>query len=311
MRIKMKEMEKYYVYLHINKINNKVYVGITKRKYLCQRWRNGKGYRHCILFDRAIKKYGWNNFNHIKLFSSLSKDTAMQLERLLIKRYKRQDRSYNIGEGGEGTNSFSSETILKLKSYKGEKASQFGRKRLLEEKIKIGISTKKVWDSYSEKERKYRLRGLKPLKKGKESLFYGTHLSKERRDFLAEVNSKKVNCYDIHGNYICTYNSTQEAGRILNINNSHISCCALGKRKLTQGFQWKYYEGNINNIAPIYNKYIVLLDKDYNEIKRFVTIKDAANYVGKSYSCIKKILDNKTINPYSGLIFQYKEVNYE
>lgn len=303
-------MEKYYVYLHINKINSKVYVGITKRKYLSQRWENGKGYKHCILFNKAIIKYGWDNFDHIKLFSSLPKDIAIQLERLLIKRYKRQNRSYNIGNGGEGTKSFSLETIEKLKRYKGEKASQFGRKRPIEEKIKIGISTKRIWDSYSLEEKKHRLRGLKPLKSGIENPFYGKPLSQERKKFLAEVNSKKVNCYDIHGVYICTYNSTQEAGRILNVNSSHISCCAIGKRKITQGFQWRYYSGNTDNITPIYNRYIILYDKNYNEIKRFITIKDAANYVGKSYSCIKKILDNRTMSPYSGLIFQYKEINY-
>lgn len=50
-------MNKYYVYLHYNKINHKRYYGITSEKTPEIRWR--KGYAHNSHFQAAIKKYGW------------------------------------------------------------------------------------------------------------------------------------------------------------------------------------------------------------------------------------------------------------
>ena len=47
----------YTLYCHINTINHKRYVGITKRKPE-YRWNNGEGYVGCTAFYRAIKKYG-------------------------------------------------------------------------------------------------------------------------------------------------------------------------------------------------------------------------------------------------------------
>ena len=64
-------MENYKVYIHRNKINGKVYIGITKQKPE-NRWRNGKGYKQNIKFYRAIEKYGWNNFEHIVLVDNLT-----------------------------------------------------------------------------------------------------------------------------------------------------------------------------------------------------------------------------------------------
>ena len=107
----------YIVYLHINKINRKIYVGITR--YVDnpnRRWRNGNGYRRDSIIYKAINKYGWDNFNHI-IFCKTSKRTACLLERSLIKLYKKRKISYNIGLGGEGSESFSEETKEKLRSY--------------------------------------------------------------------------------------------------------------------------------------------------------------------------------------------------
>lgn len=95
--------EGYIVYLHINRINKKIYVGITKFSDPNKRWGNGRGYRKNVVFNRAIKKYGWNNFDHIILFRGLSKCAASIIESLLIKRYSKRDTCYNIASGGQGT----------------------------------------------------------------------------------------------------------------------------------------------------------------------------------------------------------------
>ena len=96
---------KYCVYRHININNNKVYVGITKTS-LDARWQDGKGYKKCKLFYRAIQKYGWNSFQHCVVCSNLDKETACTLEQHLIEYYKSKKLSYNITDGGEGTSGF-------------------------------------------------------------------------------------------------------------------------------------------------------------------------------------------------------------
>ena len=61
----------YTVYKHTSP-SGKVYIGITKRKPE-YRWNKGKGYRKDqLLFYRAIKKYGWDNFTHEILYTGLS-----------------------------------------------------------------------------------------------------------------------------------------------------------------------------------------------------------------------------------------------
>lgn len=100
-----KELEKqeitYSVYIHKNKINNKVYIGVTSKKPK-QRWRNGKGYVNQRLFYSAIQKYGWDNFTHRILFKELTKEEAGKKEQELIDKYKSniQEYGYNITKGG-------------------------------------------------------------------------------------------------------------------------------------------------------------------------------------------------------------------
>ena len=55
----------HYVYFHKNKINGKMYIGQCKGA-VERRWRsNGDGYiNRCSKFSDAIKKYGWDNFEH-------------------------------------------------------------------------------------------------------------------------------------------------------------------------------------------------------------------------------------------------------
>ena len=52
-------MNNYCVYMHVNKINNKKYIGITKQKTPESRWgANGVNYKGSPHFYAAIKKYG-------------------------------------------------------------------------------------------------------------------------------------------------------------------------------------------------------------------------------------------------------------
>lgn len=96
-------MNGYKVYYHKNLINNKYYIGITKRD-LYERWgTNGCNY-NSQMFGYAIKKYGWNNFEHCLLFDNLSEKEAQDKEIEMIKKYNSLvPNGYNLTKGGENS----------------------------------------------------------------------------------------------------------------------------------------------------------------------------------------------------------------
>lgn len=54
------------------------------------RWREGKGYIKCEIMNRAILKYGWNNFLSILYCVKPPKIEQFVLEQYLIRHYKRK-----------------------------------------------------------------------------------------------------------------------------------------------------------------------------------------------------------------------------
>lgn len=95
--------------------NDKRYIGIT-RNAPESRWRNGTGYANQILMNRAIKKYGWANIEHVIVACDLTKSDAENLERQLILELKTRDITcgYNIDCGGTSTGKHSAETRKKI-----------------------------------------------------------------------------------------------------------------------------------------------------------------------------------------------------
>lgn len=90
------------VYVLINKLNGKMYIGTTSRNPK-KRWENGNGYRNQA-FGNDINKYGWNNFEHIVLIENLDEDVAYEIEKFLIDKYKTNQKEfgYNVSAGGKG-----------------------------------------------------------------------------------------------------------------------------------------------------------------------------------------------------------------
>lgn len=87
------------LYIHINKINNKKYVGITKYSNPIMRWgENGTGYINSKFYDNGILQFGWENFEHILLNNDIDEDTAQQLESRLIKELDLTNEQYGYNE---------------------------------------------------------------------------------------------------------------------------------------------------------------------------------------------------------------------
>lgn len=131
-KVVYKVENKYCIYIHTNKINNKKYVGITKTS-VNKRWgHNGSGYirRGNTPFARAIKKYGWDNFEHEVVADNLSQEEACNMEVSLIKVLNtcNRDFGYNIQQGGQLGNAgvvFSEESRQKMRDAKvGKKLTE-------------------------------------------------------------------------------------------------------------------------------------------------------------------------------------------
>lgn len=129
----------YSIYIHINKINGKVYIGQTCQKPEYRWKRNGKGYETCEIMWKAIQKYGWDNFEHIILKNNLTLEEANFYEKYYIQKFNSTNKKYgyNISLGGKNA-PLSQETKQKLsKLFSGTNHQFYGKKRDSETKRKI------------------------------------------------------------------------------------------------------------------------------------------------------------------------------
>lgn len=158
---------KYTVYMHTNKANNKVYVGITKQEPNA-RWKNGKGYIEKKKdntyiqdkFAKAILKYGWEGFEHIIWATNLTYDEACHAEKILIALYDTIKNGYNIRSGGNAKSTMPEETLKKMSEVKmGSKNPMWGRIASEEYRAKRGKKVAqydvdgnliKIWDYMSQ-----------------------------------------------------------------------------------------------------------------------------------------------------------------
>lgn len=196
------------LYVHINKINGKKYVGITSKEKVEHRWESGCGYKENPHFYSAIEKYGWDSFEHIVMYSGLSFDDAIFLEKLYIRIWNLNDRNfgYNMTTGGEGT--------------PGYHPSEETRKKLSIARMKENLSEETL------KKRSDGLRGRK---------FSDAHKRK-----IGDANSRSVTMFDKNGNKISVFKSMSDAETETGVGHSHISQCCNGFRKTAGGYLWSY-----------------------------------------------------------------------
>lgn len=136
------------IYLTINKINGKKYIGMCKNTHSKLYLGSGK------LFKQALKKYGKENFERIVLQECETFDELSQAEAYWIEKYDavKSEEFYNLSYGGFGGNSdylkeywnsFTAEERKTLRKWKkrdlsGEKNPMYGKTHSEETKKKIG-----------------------------------------------------------------------------------------------------------------------------------------------------------------------------
>lgn len=254
----------YSVYKHLNKINNKIYIGITCQKPN-KRWQNGRAYKHNKFFYDDIIRYGWKfGFEHKVLIHGLTLEQAWAWERKLIRIFDLTNckNGYNLDKGGRSGNRLTEETKNKISEIKkekylhgeitawnkGQKCPQlsgknngfYGRKHSAE-------SLKKM----SEKHKGQKLTEETKLKIKKAHT--GKHVGELNNMYNKTGNehpkSKKIICLE---NKVI-YESINIAQKILK--TRHISDCCRFKRNKTKNLHFLFYDDyknmssdEINNI---------------------------------------------------------------
>ncbi len=219
------------VYCHINKINQKKYVGITSQT-VQKRWKNGFGYISSPHFYAAIRKYGWDNFEHIVLFDDLTEQEAKQKEQELIKFWNLRDSEYgyNMTDGGEGVKGLyvSNETRRKLSERMAGKNHPYYGKKMPKEFCEA-ISKGRQGMKFSESHKQH----LKESHTGKS-------LSKKQRKKISDNSPVKVKV--VCEETMQIFNSIAEITKFYNKDARHVSECCKGKRDTWNGYHWQYYK---------------------------------------------------------------------
>lgn len=260
--MKIYDDNRYCVYVHINKINGKAYVGQSVN--IEERWRsNGKNYEGCPKFYRAIKKYGWDNFEHILIEQNLLREEADQKEKEFIEKYNSIKAGYNLKEGGlQGR--LSEQSLIKMgrsvsKGFKEhperiEKIRQkaIGRKVSQDTKTKMMLNSRKtiVIDIDGEigsirywakklnmnhapllyKNNNYGIDYL--IKYIKLKLKNDSSVSRYKKVYKFDMNTRKL---------ISEYQSIVDAAKDINVSPTCIISAAKGKYHSSGGYFWSYF----------------------------------------------------------------------
>lgn len=223
----------YIVYQHKNKINGKVYIGITSQKPE-QRWGSqGCNYKSSPHFYSAIQKYSWDNFEHNILFTELTKEQACLKEQELIKEYNSMNREfgYNSTSGGD-IFTMNEETKQKISQAMMGNQNNLGHPCSEEKKKKI---------SNAQKGREFTEEHKQKLSKAAKNRH--VPCSEEKKQILKEKSHKKpVYCEELDK----IFESVQECGRQLGIPATNISKLCNGRGKTLKGYHLRYYNDTIN-----------------------------------------------------------------
>jgi hypothetical protein len=274
-----------YVYETTNILNGRKYIGKKKSPIFDVNYL-GSG----ILLQKAIEKYGRNNFTTVILKWCKTREELNECEKMFIYKknaYKSND-FYNIASGGEGGNTYAGKTddemlLIKEKishgnsgsnngnkgQYCGEKNGMFGKKHSKESRQKISESGKKVIINRShpwtaEKNQK-RTKTLERFTK------YWRITNLDTGEVFENVTNSMIWIKSVFPEFYQTLDNLDklEINRCgeFNFENIIISVEKIDKQLLSQD-EIQYYN-NIHNKYKeyIYNRHLIFM-KEYREKKR-------------------------------------------
>lgn len=223
----------FYVYKTVNNVNGKAYVGkhvssVENDDYL------GSG----MLLWRAIHKYGIEHFSKTIVEYCENKEQLNEREKFWIANENTlYPDGYNIARGGEGGDLYTSNprnteireklrVLGKNQSDEHRKVfseSRKGKTHTEEAKQKISVARKGM--IFSDEHRK--------------------NISEKTKEAMKSVkiyNRKKVDCFDLEGNFLMTTESIAEAARFFSQNNREICNMCKGRKHKIKQYIFKYHD---------------------------------------------------------------------
>lgn len=276
-----------YIYKYTSP-SGKSYIGQTIRSLEERAGHDGKNYKGSYEFYKAIRKYGFKNFE-IEVLAEVLQEQLNQMEIKYIQLFNTLiPNGYNISAGGQNIG----------KGKKGRKVYQYS--------MKDG-SFIKEWFSAVEAERSFHGSSnvLENCLLGKVYTQWGycwSYLKMDKfpiHERMVNPKEKKVEMYSLKGELLETFSSIAEAVRKTGCERSAIKRCCRGELKSHGGYIWKcseiLYEKKYNNTA----KKVQQICPENNEvIQVFNSISQAAKSLGKETSLIRRALNDEKRTAY-------------
>lgn len=285
------EEKKWCVYKHTAP-NGKVYIGITcHQNNITRRFgQNGNGYKTQRKFYRAIKKYGWENFNHEILEKNLeSLDLANEREQYYIDLFDSHKNGYNSTDGGDGTlGRFFSDEERKIRSEKmsGENNHMYG---------KSGVLSPNYGVHFSEEHKRKISESNKGKKLSNETKHKLSIIAKQRN-----IPSNKMELYmmDENLNIVKEFSSGIEAAEYVGVKPQQIYDALHKLNNYTVGYYWCRKENYLNfieNFIPhnkVITKAVHKCDLQNNILKTYESFREANRQTGVDRKSIKQCCEN-------------------
>ena len=290
-------MNNYYSIYKITSPSGKVYIGQSKnvqrrlKDYRCA----NSIVRQNIIYN-SIMKYGFDKHIVEILYKELTPEEANSIEIQEITKFKSLGISMNVSEGGQKVAYTRNKPIVKC-DLNGNFLKQYNNIVEAAEEIKSPPnSLSAVTRNKTFYHKGFLFIHAKDWYRGERPVWKANLINHS-------TVSKRVYQFDLEGNFIRDYASSEEAGRILGIKATSIS--AVLRKKVHRCQKWLFsYNKSIAKYKDPRSKYILQLDTDGNIIKEFSSIRRLKKDLGLGTDTITKMLRSNYV--FKNITLKYK-----
>jgi group I intron endonuclease len=233
-------MIKYIVYITINLCNGKFYIGVHKTNpdvfdgYIgCGVYKNKND--NTYPFQKAVKKYGYENFKRTTLAVFETENEAYLLEEQIVtKTLIRSKYCYNATTGGKHSPPHEGKKVYKY-ALNGEYLRSFQSIRAAAQNLDINN-----WQNISDQ--------ISMNCSGRANSAHGFYWSFTKEfKYIRNINSKKIAQYTLSGKFLKYFDSIAELEFELGVSDVTNT---IKRKGTSKGFQFRYYENDNSDILP-------------------------------------------------------------